>query len=194
MGGAGDHLASGELLWSRDTKTDTSATPPEWGYAGSPLVLGDRVLVVPGGADGFVAAYDRRSGELVGRGGSEEAAYSSPFLATLGGAELIVSLNGRSVTGHDPATLEQRFRHPWSSAQPNVAQPLPHLRMAGQLLHQGRELGEHDVAGDHDMVQLQHRLLIGDRHPVGGARLEDAAEAVVVDGLDAAQLRFNERG
>jgi outer membrane protein assembly factor BamB len=118
-------LASGGLLWSRDTKADTGASPPEWGYAGSPLVLGDRVLVVPGGTNGFVVAYDRRSGELVARAGSEAAAYSSPFLATLGGTELVVSFNGRSVTGHDPATLEERFRHPWSSAQPNVAQPLP---------------------------------------------------------------------
>jgi outer membrane protein assembly factor BamB len=118
-------LASGELLWSRDTKVDTGATPPEWGYAGSPLVLGERVVVVPGGTDGFVVAYDRRSGEVVARAGSEQAAYSSPFVANLGGTELIVSLNGRSVTGHDAATLEQRFRHPWPSAQPNVAQPLP---------------------------------------------------------------------
>jgi outer membrane protein assembly factor BamB len=121
---AAAELESGRLLWSRDAAAEAGASPPEFGYAGSPLVLGDRVIVKPGGADGLLVAYDRATGEPVARGGSGAAAYSSVLLTELAGSPLLVSLNIDSLTGHDPDTLEERFRHPWPSPQ-NVAQPLP---------------------------------------------------------------------
>jgi outer membrane protein assembly factor BamB len=118
-------LESGRLLWSRDAAAEAAASPPEFGYSGSPLVVDGRVIVAPGGANGLIAAYDRATGEPLARGGSGRAAYASVLLTELAGSQLLVSFNDDSVTGHDPDSLEERFRHPWPTAQPNVAQPLP---------------------------------------------------------------------
>jgi outer membrane protein assembly factor BamB len=46
-------------------------------------------------------------------GGSEQIAYASPALATLGGRRQILIVNEGSASGHDPATGRCLWSHPW---------------------------------------------------------------------------------
>lgn len=118
-------LRDGSLLWQRDTKEESGATLPEWGYAGSPLVYGDLVIVAPGGPDGqSVAAYDLATGEPRWSGGDDPATYASPMVATLLGEPQVVVRNIGSVTGHDPTDGRVLWIAPWPGLQPNVAQPM----------------------------------------------------------------------
>jgi outer membrane protein assembly factor BamB len=77
-----------------------------WGRAGSPLLV-DEMVVVPGGgptgASVSLIAFDARSGEELWRGGTDQIGYSSPAVGTLGGRRQIISVNEKSVSGHDPA-------------------------------------------------------------------------------------------
>lgn len=117
--------ATGKLMWSHQTAEENDAEPPQWGYAGSPLLVGDRVVVAPGGPGGrSLVAYDRRSGERVWSAGDDKAAFASPQLFTLAGRQQIVIFNEASVAGHDPEKGAVLWTFPWSSAQANVAQPL----------------------------------------------------------------------
>ena len=50
----------GAVVWSRDAASDTGAELPGWAYAGSPLVVGDVVIVATAGT---LAAYDLDTGE-----------------------------------------------------------------------------------------------------------------------------------
>src|SRR5206468_5389469 len=50
------HAADGAVAWSRDAAADTGAKLPGWGFAGSPLLVDDLVIVA---ASGRLAAYDR---------------------------------------------------------------------------------------------------------------------------------------
>ncbi len=119
-------LRSGRRHWSHDVLVENRATSPEWGKAGSPLLVGDLVVLSAGGTDGrSLVAYDRTSGEQIWTGGNGRSSYSSPFLATLAGREQIVIFNYASIAGHDPADGRVLWEHPWPSDQPNVAQPLP---------------------------------------------------------------------
>ena len=52
--------ASGAVAWSRNAAADTGVKVPGWGFAGSPLVVGDVVIVA---ASGRLAAYDAASGQ-----------------------------------------------------------------------------------------------------------------------------------
>ncbi len=58
-----------------------------WGRAGSPLIVGDLVVVPAGGPSGgpFVSlvAYDRETGREAWRGGQTQISYASPSLFTL---------------------------------------------------------------------------------------------------------------
>ena len=91
LGAAGElralDAASGQLRWRTNILEDASASNIEYGVAASPLVVGETVVVLPGGSRGrSVVAYRRDSGKQVWSALDDDAAYSSPMLVTLGGA------------------------------------------------------------------------------------------------------------
>ncbi len=114
---------TGKVLWKKDVLADLGidaaahAVAVAWGRSGSPLVLGDVVVVQGGGprADGPVAlvAYDRSTGERRWTAGDDQISYVSPSLFVLGGREFLVAVTESQVIGFDPATREEAWRFPW---------------------------------------------------------------------------------
>ncbi len=102
--------ADGSVIWSRNAATDTEAETPGWGFASSPLVHGDLVLVA---ASSQLAAYDLASGELRWSQSAGGAGYSSPHLATLDGVEQILQLNGDGILAVAPADGTLLWKHDW---------------------------------------------------------------------------------
>ena len=118
-------LSTGELVWSVNILKDNGASPPEWGVAGSPLVVDGKVIVSPGGReDKSLVAYDRETGEKVWAAGSDVAHYSSPVLATLGGVEQVLILNAGTLASHRLEDGEILWEYPWDGKFPNVALPI----------------------------------------------------------------------
>lgn len=118
-------VTSGRSLWRRDINKDGRATPPEWGRSGSPLVVGELVVVSSGGGSGrSLIAYRRDSGAVAWYGGSTPSSYSSPMLATLSGVEQVIVLNESDVSAHEPRSGRVLWSYPWPSRQVTVAQPL----------------------------------------------------------------------
>ena len=118
-------LATGKLLWSRQAAEENGGVVPEWGYSGSPLLFGDKVVVSVGGKNNkSLVAYRRDTGEPVWAAGDDAASFSSPLIAEFDGEQQIVIFNKGSVAGHDPATGELLWSSRWSPAQPNVSQPI----------------------------------------------------------------------
>ena len=70
----------GSVSWSHNAATDTGSTIPDWGIAGSPLVVGDLVVVA---TNGSLAAYDRATGKPHWFGPKGGRGYSSPHLLTM---------------------------------------------------------------------------------------------------------------
>jgi outer membrane protein assembly factor BamB len=102
-----------------------------WGLSGSPLVVGDLVLVntgvQKGGAPhGTLVAVERKTGKVAWSTGKAQAGYSSPMLATLGGKQQVVLFDADGVAGYDLAAKgKELWRQRWrTSYQINVAQPL----------------------------------------------------------------------
>jgi outer membrane protein assembly factor BamB len=86
---------SGAVVWSRNAGSDTGVKVPEWGFASSPLVMDDIVVVA---AAGKLAAYDIASGEPRWFGPDGRYGYSSPHLATIDGVRQILLQSGPGVT------------------------------------------------------------------------------------------------
>ena len=98
----------GSVVWSRNAASDTETKTPGWGFSGSPLVLGDLVVVA---AAGTLAAYDRNTGEPRWVGPKAGCCYSSPHRVTLGGVTQIVLMNGPGVVGVAPADGRLLWQH-----------------------------------------------------------------------------------
>ena len=74
--------ATGAVVWSRNAAADTGAKVPDWGFASSPLVVDDVVVVA---AAGTLAAYDVATGDAALVGPTRRRGYSSPHLVTIDG-------------------------------------------------------------------------------------------------------------
>ncbi len=118
---------TGHVIWSRNATTDTNRAIPDWGIAGSPLVVGDVVIVATAGV---LAAYDAASGAPKWVGKTRGFGYSSPHLATIGGVPHVVLVNGPGVIGVSPATGDVLWEHSW--AGDSIVQPV--LMTGGDLL------------------------------------------------------------
>lgn len=120
-------LETGRLLWSRALIREFDGGIQRWGMATSPLVLPTENAVVFAGPDSpgpTLIAVDPLTGETVWTYLGGGASYSSPRLMTYGGLRQIVSINATDVSGIDPATGSELWRHPWPGKLPKVAQPI----------------------------------------------------------------------
>jgi len=117
--------ATGKVIWSKDIISENQSHQPEWGVAGSPLVLGGLVIVNPGGKhDRSLVAYRLSNGEFAWGGGEDNASYSSPCTAFIGGLSQVLIFNQHAIFGHDAATGKVLWQYPWDSKQPHVALPV----------------------------------------------------------------------
>ena len=118
---------NGAVIWTRNAASDTGAKLPGWGFASSPLVVDELVIIA---ASGRLAAYDLSTGapRWVKKEGG--ASYSSPHLLTIGGVAQIVFLNNTGATGFAPTDGKVLWKHAW----PGTAIPQPALTADGSLL------------------------------------------------------------
>lgn len=113
---------TGAVLWSRNAAADTGAKVPEWGFAGSPLVVDGLVVAAAGG---ILAAYDAATGERRWIGPQEAEGYTSPQLMTIDGVRHIVLLSGTGLTAVSPQDGTPRWQYAWKGypiVQPSQTQ------------------------------------------------------------------------
>jgi outer membrane protein assembly factor BamB len=118
--------STGKLLWRHNILAENGASNLTWGMSAAPLVVDDKVIVLPGGASGkSVVAYHRLSGELVWGSLDDQQAYTSPMLVTLGGLRQILVVTATRAVGLDVKDGRLLWEYPWGNAQGiSVAQPL----------------------------------------------------------------------
>lgn len=114
----------GRPVWSVDVVERFGGEIPRRGFAGSPLVDGDLVLLEIGGGEGEgVAALDRASGATRWTALDGKAGYVSPIAVTLGGERQYVfvsTIEEEIVSLRPDGTV--RWRHPWPAG--TIATPL----------------------------------------------------------------------
>lgn len=116
---------TGRQVWQRDLNQDSGREPPQWGYASSPLVAGDVVIVHAGGpGDQGLLAYDLESGEPRWSCPSGDHSYSSPQLAELDGTTCVLMLTNQGLDFVDPEDGNLLGQHAWEFAGYRVVQPL----------------------------------------------------------------------
>jgi outer membrane protein assembly factor BamB len=116
----------GEIVWTKNLKDEFNAPIPQWGFAFSPLVEGDRLFVLPGGPAGnALAALDKNTGAVLWRKCDDRAGYSSPIAANFFGERQILFLTGSRLVSVKPETGAQLWDFPWPVENDcNIATPI----------------------------------------------------------------------
>jgi outer membrane protein assembly factor BamB len=111
---------SGSVVWSRNAASDTQTKIPDWGFASSPIVVGEKVIVATAGT---LAAYDAGAGHQRWQGPASRGGYSSPQLATIDGVAQILLLNGEGAISVAPSDGKLLWKYEWNIdgiVQPSV--------------------------------------------------------------------------
>jgi outer membrane protein assembly factor BamB len=118
--------AKGTLVWRRNILSDNGASNLSWGMSASPLIVDDKVVVLPGGTRGSsIVAYSKATGDPVWKALNDEASYTSPMLVTLGDVRQILVVTATRVVGVTPDKGALLWEYPWSTFNGiNVAQPI----------------------------------------------------------------------
>jgi hypothetical protein len=119
--GAVGHLfcldaTSGDVVWQKFLPRDFGTKVPVWGMAGAPLVDGDQLIVLAGGApDALVVSLDKHTGEERWRAlEGEEPGYCAPVILEIGGQRQLIVWHPAAVVGLDPADGRELWNQPFS--------------------------------------------------------------------------------
>ncbi len=118
--------STGTLIWARNIMQEFGGRKPSWEYSMSPLIDGNKLIVVPGGPNACVAALDKNTGQTLWQGGgSDGPGYATPVVATILGIKQYIVFAATGVQGVNAENGQLLWRHPWKTAYDvNAATPL----------------------------------------------------------------------
>jgi outer membrane protein assembly factor BamB len=121
-------LQTGKKLWAISTREQFNTAKGFFGAACSPLVEGNHVLLNVGGAgEAGIVALKLQDGSLAWKATSDEAGYSSPVAADIGGTRHALFFTRNGLVSLNPLDGAIYFSFPWRSrmhASVNAATPL----------------------------------------------------------------------
>ncbi|MEI6809559.1 MAG: PQQ-binding-like beta-propeller repeat protein [bacterium] len=107
-------LLDGKLLWRKNVK-DEGGVEPDWGYSGTPLVLGGKVIV-QGGGKALVIAYDKGNGAVLWKSMEGTAGYSASIpVPGAGGSTNILVYHAKALSCLNSTDGKEIWRAPWET-------------------------------------------------------------------------------
>lgn len=115
--------ADGKKVWEVSLTDDLGGKLQSWGYTESPLIEGDLVICTPGGPQGTVAAFDKKSGKKAWQSSdwTDNAQYSSIIAVNHNGGRQLIQLTMQTLAGLDP----KEGRVLWKSEFPGKTAVIP---------------------------------------------------------------------
>jgi outer membrane protein assembly factor BamB len=120
-------LKSGKKLWARMLLDDYTVKPSYFGVGTTPLVEGKLLLINVGGEGAGVVALDVETGKERWRAAEDDASYSSPVAAAVGGARRALFFTRTGLVMLDPDGGKVLFSKRWRAridASVNAAMPV----------------------------------------------------------------------
>ncbi len=140
------NLETGDVVWSKDLKNIYNTKAALWGYAGHPLIDGDRLITLAGGDGSHVVAIDKNNGNEVWKAlTSPEQGYSPPTIIEAGGVRQLILLRPDAVTSVDPTNGKEY----WS---------VPYKASSGSIIMSPIKMGNHLYVGGYSKQSLLLKL------------------------------------
>ena len=161
LGSEGDlnclQAADGEVVWSRQLKRDFAAEVPIWGFAAHPLVDGDLLYCMVGGAGQGIVAFDKKSGEVRWKALDAKAGYCPPTIIQAGGTRQLIVFHPAAIVSLNPKDGSAYWNVPINpSYEMSIARPMVDGNlMFASAIHNEAVLLE--LAGDRPAVKERWR-------------------------------------
>lgn len=108
--------ATGKLIWGKSLKAAYQIGSPQWGFAGHPLVDGDKLICLVGGQGSVAVAFDKLTGRELWRAlSAREPGYAPPVIYTAGGRRQLILWHPESLNSLDPETGRVYWTQPFES-------------------------------------------------------------------------------
>lgn len=106
-----------ELLWKKNFEADFGGAPPRHGVHESPLIVGEKLFVTPGGKEHNVVALNKNTGELIWSCAAEGdvSSYCCPIYLDDQQVPQVVTMTGHHVIGIDIAKGEMLWSVPFTN-------------------------------------------------------------------------------
>ncbi len=105
LGGKGDLSAletrTGRIVWTMNVLEKFGGSNITWGISESPLVIGEKLLVNPGGPGASIVALNKKDGTLLWKSQSDRAGYSSGMPVQVGNTTQVVFFTDERAVGLD---------------------------------------------------------------------------------------------
>jgi outer membrane protein assembly factor BamB len=105
LGGNGDLSAldtrTGRIIWTMNVLDKFGGSNITWGISESPLVIGEKLLVNPGGPGASIVALNKKDGTLLWKSQSDRAGYSSAMPVQIGNTTQVVFFTHTRAVGLD---------------------------------------------------------------------------------------------
>jgi outer membrane protein assembly factor BamB len=117
---------TGKTTWRKNILEENGAGNLHWAMSASPLIVEEKVIVMPGGAGGqSVVAYHKETGERIWSSQNDRAAYTSPMLVTLAGRRQLILVTAARVIGLTVEDGTLLWEYPWVTDHDiNATQPV----------------------------------------------------------------------
>jgi outer membrane protein assembly factor BamB len=119
--GAEGHLTAinaetGKLVWEKELKKEYKCESPIWGYAATPLVVGNAIYTLAGGPGSAVVALDKKTGkELWHALETKDIGYAPPVMNRRDGKDELIVWHSEAINGLDPATGKVHWSQPFTT-------------------------------------------------------------------------------
>lgn len=126
----------GSILWTKDLRSKYKIRMPEWGIAASPVIEDKLIIVLIGGQNACLVAFNKITGEEVWRALNDRAGYSAPIVIEQAGKRVVLCWTGERVVGVDVLTGELFWQYSFPPARMihNIATPVfenKHIFLSG---------------------------------------------------------------
>jgi outer membrane protein assembly factor BamB len=172
------NIKDGSVVWSKNLAKAYDIPTPKWGFAGHPLIDGNRLICLVGGQGSVAVAFDKDNGkELWKNLSAKQPGYAPPMIYTFGGKRQLILWHAQAVNGLDPETGKLYWTQPWGSEsdgggvkEVGAGMSIPTPRKLGEQLYlscfyNGSLMIKLDGQGDRPTVLWQRKAKVVDPLP-----------------------------
>ncbi len=118
------NAADGKTVWQHSINDEFGGKTIQWGYAASPVIEGDLVLMCGGGQDQSLLAFNKKTGALAWKGQSDGMTHATPTPVTMFGTRQVIFRTDQGLVSVVPTSGEVLWRYTFPHRVSSASSPI----------------------------------------------------------------------